>query len=246
MKLTCKNCNHIYTGHYCSNCGQTAETHRLNFHFLWHEIQHGLFHFDQGILYSAKQLFTRPGHSIREFIEGKRAKHFKPISLVIVLATLYGLLYHYFHISFVVESTPNSSETGIDVVKFNEWTGTHYAWATLLTIPLFTIGTSIAFRKQGYNLVEFFILNSFKAAQKLFVHLALFPLLYYFNGTPKMKTLSLIIYLIDVVFIYWTNAQFFNKLSLKKSLLLTLFSQLIFLICLISIILIIELIATAL
>jgi hypothetical protein len=245
MKLTCKNCNHIYTGHYCSNCGQTSQTHRLNFHFLWHEIRHSLFHFDEGILYSGKQLFTRPGDTIREFIEGKRVKHFKPISLVIVLASLYGLLYHYFHISFVVASTTNSSEAGIDAVKFNEWIGTHYAWTTLLTIPLYTIGTSIAFRKQGYNLVEYFILNTFKASQKLFVHLALFPLLYYFNGTPKMRLLSLILYLIDIVFIYWTNAQFFNKLSFKKSFFLTLLSQLIFLSCLILIIIIADLILKA-
>jgi len=242
MKFTCKNCNQIYNGNYCSNCGQTAETHRLNLHFLWHEIRHSLFHFDEGILYSGKQLFTRPGHTIREFIEGKRIKHFKPIALLIVLATFYGLLYHYFHICFVVAGTTNSSETGIDAVKFNEWIGTHYAWTTLLTIPLYTIGTSIAFRKQGYNLVEYFILNTFKASQKMFVHIALFPLLYYFNGTPKMRILSLILYLIDVALIYWTNAQFFNKLSLKKSLLLTLLSQLIFLSCLILTILIIELI----
>lgn len=242
MKVSCKNCNQIYTGNYCSNCGQTAETHRLNFHFLRQEIQRGLLHFDQGILYSGKQLFTRPGHAIREFIEGKRVKHFKPISLVIVLASLYGLLYHYFHISFVEPSPNGSSEAGIDVVKLNEWMGTHYAWTTLLMIPLFTIGTSIAFSKQGYNLVEYFILNTYKASQKLFVHIALFPLLYYFNGTHKMTALSLTIYLVDVVFIYWTNAQFFNKMSLKKSLLLTLLSQLIFLSCLISIIFVIDLI----
>ena len=246
MKVSCKNCNHIYKGHYCSNCGQTAETHQLNSRFLWHEIRHSLLHFDEGILYSGKQLFTRPGHSIREFIEGKRIKHFKPISLVIVLASLYGLMYHYFNISFVETTAQSSTETGIDNVKFNEWMGTHYAWTTLLMIPLYTIGTSIAFRKQGYNLVEYFILNTFKASQKLFVHIALFPLLYYFNGTPKMRILSLILYLIDVVFIYWTNAQFFNKLSLKKSFLLTLLSQLIFLSCLILIILVIDLILKAL
>jgi hypothetical protein len=246
MKVTCKNCNHIYSGQYCNNCGQTAETLKLNFHYLWHEFQHSLLHFDKGILYSGKQLFTRPGNSIREFIEGKRIKHFKPMSLVIVLATIYGLLYHYFNISFVDTKANNSSEVGIDAVKFNEWIGTHYAWSTLLTIPLFTIGTSIAFRRQGYNLVEYFILNTFKASQKLFIHLALFPLLFYFNGTPKMRMLSLILYVIDVAFIYWTNAQFFNKLSLKKSFLLTLLSQLIFLSCLILTIIVIDLIIKAL
>lgn len=242
MKITCKNCNQIFSGHYCNNCGQASQTYRLNLHFLWHEIRHSLFHFDEGILYSGKELFTRPGHSIREFIEGKRVKHFKPISLVIVLASLYGLLYHYFHISFIEPSLNSSTETGIDTVKFNEWTGTHYAWVTLLTIPLYTIGTSIAFRKQGYNLVEYFILNTFKASQKLFVHLATFPILFYFNGTSKMKSLSLILYLIDIVFIYWTNAQFFNKLSFKKSFLLTVLSQLLFLSFLILIIYSVDLI----
>lgn len=99
MEITCKNCHQIYTGHYCNNCGQSAETHKINAHFLWHDIQHGLLHFEKGILYSLKQLFSRPGHSIREFIEGKRVRHFKPLSLVVVLATLYGFMYHYFHIN---------------------------------------------------------------------------------------------------------------------------------------------------
>jgi hypothetical protein len=89
MEITCKNCHQVYTGHYCNNCGQSAETHKINAHFLWHDIQHGLLHFDEGILFSLRQLFTRPGHSIREFIDGKRVRHFKPISLVVVLATLY-------------------------------------------------------------------------------------------------------------------------------------------------------------
>ncbi|MES2575151.1 MAG: DUF3667 domain-containing protein [Bacteroidota bacterium] len=242
MDVTCKNCGQTYTGHYCNNCGQPAATHQLNFHFLWREIQHSLLHFDEGILYSIKQLFTRPGHSIRDFVEGKRIKHFKPISLVLLLATLYGFLYHYYNISF----SNDTSEVGVDSTKFNDWLGSHYPWVILLTIPFYTIGTSIAFKKQGYNLVEYFILNTFKASQRLFLHIALFPLLYYYNGTSMMKTLSLIIYLIDVVFIYWTNAQFFNKLSLKRTLLLTFLSQLIFLTSLILIILIVKLVFDAL
>ena len=92
MEITCKNCNQTFKGHYCNNCGQPADTHKINAHFLWHDIQHGLLHFDNGIPYSIKQLFIRPGHSIREFIEGKRVRHFKPLSLVAVLGALYGFL----------------------------------------------------------------------------------------------------------------------------------------------------------
>ena len=221
MNITCKNCEQIFKGHYCNNCGQSAETHKINAHFLWHDIQHGLLHFDQGILYSFKQLFTRPGHSVRDFIEGKRVKHFKPLSLAVVLATLYGFLYHFFH----VDLFDKSSE--IDLKQFNEWSITHYSWITVATIPFYTVGTYISFRKQGYNFMEYFVLNTFKASQKLFIHLALFPLVYYFRETR----ITLLIYILDLVLIFWTNIQFFNRISWFKALLLSILSHIIFLIC---------------
>lgn len=243
MNVTCKNCHHTFKGHFCSNCGQSAETHKLDIHFVWHDIQHGLLHFDKGILYTAKQLFTKPGHSIRDFIEGKRIHHFKPISLVLILATLYGFLYHYFHIDLTrTFSDGNVSETAIDIKGFNEWQATHFAWITLATIPLYTFGTSIAFRKQGYNFVEYFILNTFKASQRLLFHITIFPFYYYFNETPTMKTISVSVYIIDVLLIFWTNKQFFNTLSAQKTFYLTLLSQALFLACFLTILTLVVLI----
>jgi hypothetical protein len=227
MEIICKNCHHPYNGNYCTNCGQPAETHKINAHFLWHDIQHGLLHFDKGILYSLKQLFTRPGDSVREFIEGKRVKHFKPLSLVVVLATLYGFLYHYFNIDLF----PASADNSIDYSEFNELIATHFSWITIATIPLYTVGTYICFRKQGYNFVELFVLNTFKASQKLFSHLLLFPLLIYFNGTPQIQKVINILYGIDLILIFWTNIQFFNKISKTKAFLLSVLSHIIFWIC---------------
>jgi len=225
MEITCKNCQQIYTGNYCNNCGQTADTHKINIHFLWHEIQHGLLHFDQGIPYSIKQLFTRPGDSIREFIEGKRVRHFKPLSLVVVLAAFYGFLYHYFDIDLF------SNEKSADVSDFNELIAHHYSWVTIACIPLYTIGTAIAFRKQGYNFVEYFVLNTFKASQRLFVQILIFPFLLYYKGTPHVQDITNLVYIIGVILIFWTNIQFFNKISKTKAFFLSALSHVIFLIC---------------
>ncbi|WP_281632676.1 DUF3667 domain-containing protein [Flavobacterium luteolum] len=227
MEIICKNCHQIFKGHYCNNCGQPAETHKINAHFLWHDIQHGLLHFDKGILYSLKQLFTRPGHSIREFIEGKRVHHFKPLSLVVVLATLYGLLYHFFHIN-TFEAAKTSD---IDSDYLNEWFATHFSWVTVASIPIYTIGTYLVFRKQGYNFVEFFVLNTFKAAQRISVQLLTMPVLIFLNHTSHIKQYNNIMYVIGIVLIFWTNIQFFNKMSKIKAFFLTLLSHLIFLIC---------------
>ena len=40
-------------------------------------------------------MLTRPGDMVREFIEGKRVKHYKPILLVFVLAGISTILAHY-------------------------------------------------------------------------------------------------------------------------------------------------------
>ncbi|WP_343586885.1 DUF3667 domain-containing protein [Flavobacterium sp.] len=227
MEIICKNCHQIFKGHYCNNCGQAAETHKINAHFLWHDIQHGLLHFDKGILYSLKQLFTRPGHSIREFIEGKRVHHFKPLSLVVVLATLYGLLYHYFHIN----TFEGAKTSNIDSDYINEWFATHFSWVTVGSIPIYTIGTYLVFRKQGYNFVELFVLNTFKAAQRISVQLVTMPVLIFLNHTSHIAQYNNVMYVIGIILIFWTNMQFFNKMSKIKAFFLTLLSHLIFLIC---------------
>jgi len=229
MNITCKNCHQTFKGHYCSNCGQTAETHKINLHYLLHDIQHGLFHFDSGITYTAKQLFTRPGHSIREFIEGKRVKHFKPISLVIVLATAYITLIHLFHINLFIKTDQNEiPNTHINIELFKEWLTSHFAWITLFSIPLHTIGTVICFKNQGYNFIEYFILNTYKAAQKLYVAILFMPILYHYSDTPAIYTVTKALFFIDFTLYFWTNIQFFNNLSKTKTFFLTILTHLIF------------------
>ena len=234
MEIICKNCHQVFTGHYCNNCGQPAETHKINAHFLWHDIQHGLLHFDAGIPYSIKQLFTRPGHSIREFIEGKRVRHFKPLSLVALLGAFYGFLYHYYHIDLF-----KTHDSDLDLSDFNEWMATHFAWTTIATIPIYTIGTYIVFRKQGYNFFEFFVLNTFKASQRLFVQILTFPVLLYLTNISHAERFSTITYIIGISLTFWTNMQFFDKMSKVKAFFLTILSHIIFLITLTIIVLVI-------
>ena len=95
MNIICKNCNYNFKGKYCNNCGQTADTHRLDFHYLWHQFKHGLLHFDDGILYSGIELFTRPGHSIREFVNGKRVGYFSFVTLLLLILGISHFLSEY-------------------------------------------------------------------------------------------------------------------------------------------------------
>lgn len=228
MQIICKNCGHIFSGQFCNNCGQSAATHKLNLHFIWHDIQHGLLHFDKGILYTAKKLFTKPGKSIREFIEGKRVKHFKPISLVIILATLYGVLRHLFHFS-VLDKKVVSEIQGVEYESLNEWISHHYYWIILLSIPMFSIASYLVFRKQGYNFVEHFVLNTYMASQRLILRIIIFPITKYYTESDYNKLFVDILMLMDIVLVFWSYITFFNNLSKIKAFLYSIYSYVLFL-----------------
>jgi len=214
--ITCKNCNNEFDGHYCNQCGQPAETHQMNVHFLVHDIQHGFFHIEKGILFTIKELFTRPGHSIREYLQGKRVKHFKPISLVLLLAGILGLLSHYFHFD-ILSDTFKVSSTGSQADELNElfntvseWISSHYALVSLLLLPVFTLGTFLSFRKMGYNYIEHLVINAFLTSQRLVLRIVLFPFYNLLNRTRELEIFSGIVNLVIFFLTFWTLIQFFN------------------------------------
>lgn len=228
MGTTCKNCNANVLGNFCSQCGQPTNTHRISAHFLWHDIQHGLLHVDKGILFTAKELFTRPGHSIREFLQGKRAKHFRPVSLVIVLAGVYGFLSHYFHINLLsnnIQVTGTGAQAN-EIKKLVEgsssWLSQHYAVFALLQIPIFAIASWLCFKKSGYNFMEHIIINTFLTGQRLMLRIAAFPLYYFFNNTPALRNVARATDIISYLLITWAFFQLFNKLPVWQRIARTL------------------------
>ena len=225
MTKICQNCQHHFAGAYCNNCGQSAETHKINFHFLWHDIQHGLFHVDKGLLFTSKELFTRPGNSIREFIEGKRVKHFKPISLVVILAGICGFLYHYFHINILANKIEISGSTDKEVneakiilANISEWIAGHYALVAMIVLPLYTAATYIAFIKSGYNFTEHFVLNAFLSGQRLILHIITFPLYYIYNGSPALRVIERCVDTLGYGLLIWALTQFFHNKKKNKIL----------------------------
>ncbi len=225
MTSNCQNCNTPLSGNYCTNCGQSAGTHRINSHFLWHDIQHGLLHLDKGILFTTKELFTRPGHTVREFLNGKRVRHFKPISLVLVLAGIYGFLSHFFHINMLSNnirltgSGEKFNQVQEAVAQMSEWLSQHYAVFALIQIPIFSIGTYFAFRKVRYNFIEHLVINAFLTSQRLIVHILAFPLFYVFNETPQLRTIARITDLISYGLIFWSLFELFNRFNIIQRIL---------------------------
>lgn len=221
MSTICKNCNQEFRGNFCSHCGQSAQTHAINLHFLWHDIQHGLFHFDKGIFYTLKQLFTRPGYAVQDFLRGKRVRHFKPFSLLVVLATIFGFLSHFSHINIAQVPTSKLDAFNLKIIhlllKAKDWLIDHYALVSVfIYLPISTIATYWAFGKKQFNFAEQLILQAFVASQGLALRMIPLVLSIFVHQVKSFAFISTIFMFISAGFGFWTYFQFFNETAESK------------------------------
>ena len=92
----CLNCGNPIIDKFWSKCGQRTTVHKYSLkHFVEHDLIHGIWHVDNGILFTIKELFTRPGHSIREFINGKRVGYFSFVTLLLLILGISHFLAEY-------------------------------------------------------------------------------------------------------------------------------------------------------
>lgn len=77
---SCLNCGTSLIGSHCHSCGQPAHVHRTIGAF-FHDLAHGVFHFEGKIWRTVPMLALHPGRLTREYIDGRRASYVSPIAL---------------------------------------------------------------------------------------------------------------------------------------------------------------------
>ncbi|MBS0505289.1 MAG: DUF3667 domain-containing protein [Proteobacteria bacterium] len=76
----CLNCGTALVGDYCHRCGQPGHIHR-SLSAIWHDLAHGVLHFEGKIWNTLPLLAWRPGELTRRFIHGERARFVSPMAL---------------------------------------------------------------------------------------------------------------------------------------------------------------------
>ncbi|NJC35164.1 hypothetical protein GGR88_002678 [Sphingomonas jejuensis] len=76
----CLNCGTALQGDYCHSCGQHAHLHR-SVGAIWHDIAHGVLHFEGKTFRTLPLLAWRPGELTRRYIDGERARFVSPMAL---------------------------------------------------------------------------------------------------------------------------------------------------------------------
>lgn len=76
----CLNCGTALLGPHCHRCGQSGHVHRTA-SALFHDIAHGVFHFEGRTWHTVPLLFWRPGELTRRYAQGERVNFVSPMAL---------------------------------------------------------------------------------------------------------------------------------------------------------------------
>ncbi|SDD07295.1 Protein of unknown function [Sphingomonas sp. YR710] len=76
----CLNCGAQLMGAHCHRCGQSGHVHRTAM-ALFHDIAHGVFHFEGRTWHTLPMLFWHPGDLTRRYVQGERVKFVSPMAL---------------------------------------------------------------------------------------------------------------------------------------------------------------------
>lgn len=91
----CLNCHAELIGPHCHQCGQSAHLHRTA-SALFHDIAHGVFHFEGRTWHTIPLLFWRPGELTRRYVQGERVNFVSPMALflfsVFLMVAVFGML----------------------------------------------------------------------------------------------------------------------------------------------------------
>jgi hypothetical protein len=215
MMESCQNCNEIITGNFCANCGQKTSIHRYSFkHFIKHDLIHGIWSIDKGIIFTIKELFTRPGHSIRDFINGKRVGYFSFVTLLVIILGVSHFIGEYSHVK-LSDLMPESSKESMNVIE--EFTNENPKLALLLTIPFYSVFSFLWFRKSKLNLTEHFVINSYKTVVESIIGLIFIIITVIYTNQKGLMTIYSFSVFFSLLYTFWYYKQFFSAYGYSKT-----------------------------
>lgn len=216
-KGNCRNCGQVLTSNFCADCGQKADTHRFSArHVFTHDFIHGVFHLDKGFPYTAKELLLRPGHAIREYVDGKRVQHFHYITFLMIVVTVNVFIntHSHFRLSYLYE---HRHMTKLDMLQ--EFAHHHLKLVLLFQVPFNAFITWLFFHKAKQNYAEHLVMNTYKEAGYLMINTFILFTLSFTGDKDIIRTVVLstlpLLMVYSVAFYY----QYFSKDYSNKLLL---------------------------
>jgi hypothetical protein len=172
LPKSCLNCGATDScgKNFCGNCGQRANVApRLTMRDIGHDLVHAITHADHSVFALIRALLTRPGYVARDYIEGRRKRHFGPFAFLVITV---GLASAVILISGVEWFSPFKHGQAGDSLQ------RHINLVILVQAPLLAVFCAMLFRRERRNFAEHLVLVAYASGfRALFLALIETPLL---------------------------------------------------------------------
>lgn len=175
---------------------------RIDGKYIWSEIS-SVLNFDKGILYTIKELFLRPGDTVREFILFDRKRLVKPIVFVIFSSLLFLLAQQL--LEFNTGGVPKNIENP-GVIKAFEWLNENFGIVNIMLGIFIGLWIRLLFLKANFNIYEIFIL--------VFFIIGIGNLIFTFFGIVERSTgfeNNDVTSFVALIYSAWAIGNFFDK-----------------------------------
>ena len=182
---TCKSCGTHITANYCPNCGQ-KKYHRIDGHYIVDEVQSIMVQTKKGLLYTLKKLLINPGNMTRQYIDGDRAKHYKPILLAFLLATISAFIsVQFLEIDATMDKLYETIPEQNNGKEFSQFFLNYNNFIMVLIIPVFALCSWLAFKAWKHNFYEHVVMNAyFQCYYSLFTIVVAYPIYFFTKSNP--------------------------------------------------------------
>ena len=221
----CLNCNAplTTTQKFCGECGQKTALKRVNLHDVLHDVIHYFTHADKGIFTLLKSLITQPGQVAKEYVEGKRKKHFPPLNFFLIVAAVYlvmgGITSKYggsslqrntrtnSYTSTQRITAPNNLQQAEGIERMNKMINigrffSKYAnYVAMLAAPLISLLIWLLYLRGRYNYTEHLVANLYLIGfTNLFRCLIVAPIAIFFSIAPENRNVQLGFVVFEVLY----------------------------------------------
>jgi len=210
--VICKNCGTKFSGNFCNHCGQKADIKRLNLHRFLFNTFHAFTHMDAGYLHTLKELAIRPGHTIREYLQGKRSNHRDPVLMLIIIGGICSVIYNHYHLKTLTSLDISELKGELELFSLKFFILAFFGYSLL-----FSSIDYLVFRYKGYNYFELLVMNIFACIEILFLLILLSPIFIYFDGTVVNKYLRVFTILTIWCYLFYVRYQFFEVSGDRKT-----------------------------
>ncbi|KQW40403.1 hypothetical protein ASC76_02920 [Rhizobacter sp. Root404] len=202
--LRCLNCGNALAGteRFCGQCGQRADTTRLRFVDVIRDLLHAFANVERTPLAFLWALLSGPGRVARDFVDGRRRRHYGPFATLTVIVGTSALAIQLTGYQVLAQDGLAAAPT--DLLQ------RHFNLLQIAQVPLLGGCCALMFRSARLNLFEHMVLAAYALSVRGLLLLVVIPVAFASSSLVPSQMAVQLFWAAWFAYFGWAGAQFYR------------------------------------